>query len=107
MLRRLLPLGFILLFAPAALGQADFEDVVCFGDSLTHNDLLWIAYGTPPDLYEADPMEAVFNKGAESGDQLASYAVAGSESSDVSYQVDLYLFFRLIGAQDAASLYCF
>jgi len=92
---------------PAAFGQADFTDTVTFGDSLTHNDLLWLYYGNPPDLYEADPMEAVFDKGAAAGDDLTSYAVAGSESKDVELQIDLYFFNRLIQSQDQATLFGF
>lgn len=93
--------------AAIAFAGANFTDTVTFGNSLTHNDLLWIYYGNPQDLYLADPMEAVFNKGALSGDELASYAVAGSESGDVALQIDLYEFFRLIGSQDKATLISF
>lgn len=109
MLKRL-PLALcVILFAsaPAAFCQADMDEVVCFGDSLTHNDLLWIAYGTSPDLYEADPMQAAFNKGAGSGDDLASYAIAGSESDDVIIQIDLFLFMNFLGLQDDGSLFNF
>ncbi len=92
---------------PASLGaQADFTDTVTFGNSLTHNDLLWIAYGNPPDLYEMDPMEAAFSKGAVAGDELANYAVAGSESGDISAQIDTYELLRLFGIQDKATLIC-
>jgi lysophospholipase L1-like esterase len=108
MLKRLV-LGaalFLLVTVPVALGQADLEDVVCFGDSLTHNDLLWIVYGNPRDLYEADPMEAVFNKGSDPGNQLVSFAVGGSESDDLIHQIDLYLLLRFLGTQDQASLFC-
>jgi phospholipase/lecithinase/hemolysin len=97
----------LLVFTSIAFAEADFTDAVSFGNSLTHNDLLWIYYGNPPDLYQADPFEAVFNKGALPGDELANYAIAGSESGDVSSQIDLYEFFRLIGAQDKATLISF
>lgn len=95
------------ILIPVSLGaQADFTDTVTFGNSLTHNDLLWIAYGNPPDLYEMDPMEAAFSKGADGGDELANYAVAGSESGDISAQIDVYELFRLFGVQDKATLIC-
>jgi len=109
MLKRFLPIASLILFvfASSAFGQANFTDTVCFGNSLTHNDLLWIVYGNPPDLYGMDPMEAVFDKGAVTGDELASYAVAGSLSDDVSVQIDLYDFLRLLGNQDKATLFNF
>jgi lysophospholipase L1-like esterase len=97
----------ILILTSSAFGQADFTDTVTFGNSLTHNDLLWIAYGNPPDLYEMDPMEAVFDKGAMAGDELANFAVAGSESDDISAQIDLYEFLRLLQIQDKATLFGF
>ncbi len=93
--------------SPAAFCQADFDETVCFGDSLTHNDILWLVYGNPPDLYQADPMEAAYDKGAGSGDNLGSYAIAGSESDDVLIQIDLYLFLNLIFLQPDASLFNF
>jgi lysophospholipase L1-like esterase len=97
-----------LFFLPVrGIAATDFTDTVSFGNSLTHNDLLWIYYGNPQDLYQADPMEAVFNKGALPGDELVNYAVAGSESGDVSLQIDLYDFFRIIGSQDKATLISF
>jgi phospholipase/lecithinase/hemolysin len=96
-----------LLFAPAAFGEADFTEVVTFGDSLTHNDILGLVYGNPQDMYGADPMEALFNKGAIPGDELTNYAVAGSESGHVELQIDLYDFFRLIFLQDKATLFNF
>ncbi|MFQ6104301.1 MAG: SGNH/GDSL hydrolase family protein [Candidatus Glassbacteria bacterium] len=90
-----------------AFGQADFTDTVTFGNSLTHNDLLWLVYGNPPDLYGMDPMEAVFNKGAVTGDELTNYAIAGSESDDISLQIDLYEFLRILQIQDKATLFSF
>jgi hypothetical protein len=95
------------VLAPVGLGQVDLLDTVCFGDSLTHNDLLGLVYGNPQDMYGVDPMQAVFDKGAQVGDDLDSYAVGGSESDDVSIQVDLYLLNRLLGQADAATLFCF
>lgn len=90
-----------------AFCEADFTETVSFGNSLTHNDLLWIYYGNPPDLYEMDPIEAVFMKGASVGDVLTNYAVAGSESGDVSLQIDVYELMRLMGNQGKATLFSF
>ena len=95
-------LGFFI--ASPALGQADFTNMVTFGDSLTHNDFLGWVYGNPQDMYGRDAMESVFNKGASRGDRLTNYAVAGSESSHVKIQIDLYVFFKLIGLQEEATL---
>jgi phospholipase/lecithinase/hemolysin len=97
---------FVAVFSVAAFGQADFTVMVTFGNSLTHNDLLWIYYGNPPALYSADPMEAVFDKGAEGGDVLTNYAVAGSETGDIATQIDLYEYLRILGSQDKATLIC-
>jgi lysophospholipase L1-like esterase len=99
----------VFLAAPAGnvRGDADFDVFVTFGDSLTHNDLLGIAYGNPQDLYGADPAEAVFDKGALSGDELSNYAAAGSESGNVGNQIDLYEFLRRRGVQDRATLFSF
>lgn len=97
----------LVILSARAHAQADFTDTVTFGNSLTHNDLLWIVYGSPPDLYGADPMEAVFDKGAVAGDELVNYAIAGSESKDVSFQIDLYEFLRILNIQDKATLFGF
>ncbi len=107
MLRRAFVLSWVLVLfvAPAAMSQADLSEVVTFGDSLTHNDLLWTYYGNPKDLYGKDPMEAAWSKGAVSGDTITNYAVAGSESSELDLQVDLFLFLELIGTQDRATLF--
>ena len=95
---------FLVPAAPGLRGQADFDYTVTFGDSLTHNDILWMVYGTTRDLYEDDPNEAVFRKGAAAGDSLANYAVAGSTSVHVGWQVDTYLFFEWLGLEDTATL---
>jgi len=87
-----------------AFAQANFTNMVTFGDSLTHNDILGIVYGNPQDMYGKDSMEAVFSKGTSGGDKLTNYAVAGSESSQVAIQIDLYEFFQLIGFQKNATL---
>ena len=59
-----------------------------FGDSLTDNEFLYQIFGTDPAIYGADPFEAMFNKAAGTGDQLANYAVLGSTSADVLLQID-------------------
>lgn len=105
---RIFVLSFVLVAAaPAVLAQADFSETVTFGDSLTHNDLLWLVYGTPSDLYGKDPMHAVFSKGAFPGDVLTSYAVGGSESGDIKAQIDVYFVARLFQTQGNATLFNF
>ncbi len=98
---------WVLCAAPApALGQVQWEDTVCFGDSMTHNDLNGIAYENPQTLYGADPMQAAFAKGAQPGDDLHRYAVGGSEADDLELQVSLYLLERLLGEVDEGTLFC-
>ncbi|MFG0328373.1 MAG: GDSL-type esterase/lipase family protein [Phycisphaerales bacterium] len=87
-----------------AHAQANFAETVTFGDSLTHNDLLWLVSGTPREVYGDDPFQALFDRGRSSGDDLTSYAVAGSESDDLLTQIEVYDFARLIRAQDRATL---
>ncbi len=95
----------LLLSAQCVFAQADFTDFVCLGDSLTHNDLLGLAYGNPQELYGADPAEAVFNKAAGPGDQLSSFAVAGSEGDHFLYQMLMYWVFLTWDMQDPATLF--
>lgn len=100
--------GFLVIFVISSASQAyqvDFKEMVTFGDSLTHNDLIWLVSGEPRAMYGDDPHQAVFNKAAISGDDLTSYAIAGSTSDDVPIQIDLYDFFNLIGTQDNATLF--
>jgi len=87
-----------------AFGQANLNRMVTFGDSLTHNDILGLVYGNPRDLYGDDPNEAVWKKGAQSGDRLTSYAVAGSESSQVLLQIDTFIFFEFLGIEDPPTI---
>ncbi|MFP5212907.1 MAG: SGNH/GDSL hydrolase family protein [Acidobacteriota bacterium] len=96
----------VVLFAPAAFAGANFSQVVTFGDSLTNNDLIWITTGKSPDLYGNDPMEAVFVKGGGVGSKLTSYAVAGTESSYLQYEVGAYFANRAAGKQAKATLFC-
>lgn len=90
--------------ARTAAAQADFSAFVTFGDSLTHNEILASINDKPVALYGADPMEAVFDKGAVGGDDLGRYAIAGSESGDLSGQIGFYEFFVGISSQDPATL---
>jgi len=101
-----LVLLFILALFPAQLRafQVNFRDTVTFGDSLTHNDLLWFFSWNPKDMYGADPHEAVFDKAAIAGDDLTNYAIAGSTSDDIAKQINSYDFQRSIGNQEDATL---
>lgn len=95
-------IALVLLLLQSTVGSA--LNVVTFGDSLTHNDLLGWVYGNPQDMYGDDPMEATSKKAASPGDQLDNYAVAGSESQHVSLQIDAYELARLIGIQPPADI---
>jgi len=74
----------------AAFGSVDFSHLVTFGDSMTHNDILWIFYGEPRAMYGNDPAEAVFLKGARPSDKLTNFAVAGTPSSKVEWEIAAY-----------------
>ncbi|MCX6339322.1 MAG: SGNH/GDSL hydrolase family protein [Candidatus Aureabacteria bacterium] len=106
MRRILLAIVYSLLLSPSgtAFSQPDFSAFVTFGDSLTHNDLLGIAYDNPQDLYGEDPAEAVFSKGALPDDTLNSYAIGGSQAKDISRQIDVYELCERIGTQLRATL---
>ena len=90
--------------ATPARGQVNFRTMVTFGDSLTHNDLLFLVDGRPRALYGKDAMEAVFRKGAGPGDDLISYAIAGLESDDVQNEIYAYELARLFGFHREATL---
>jgi len=94
----LAPLAVALLAVPTAAQPADFGSFVTFGDSLTHNDILGIVNDKDQALYDADPMEALFVKGASAGDDLSNFARAGSTSNGLADQIDLYEF--LVGIQN-------
>ncbi len=96
---------FVLTLATSAFAAADFSHLVTFGDSLTHNDLLWIYYQNPEDLYGADPAEAVFDKGAKAGDDLTSFALAGMESDALESEIDAYEGTLLADTLDKATMY--
>lgn len=100
-------LCLLLIPVQPVFGQVDFTDFVCLGDSLSNNDLLGLAYGNPQELYGADPAEAVFNKASGPGDQLWSFAVAGSEGEDFFYQALFYYIFLSWDMQDPATLFNF
>jgi GDSL-like Lipase/Acylhydrolase len=96
---------FVLFASSAAFGEVRFQQTVAFGDSLTHNDLLWVQSGLPRRMYGADPMEAVFDKGAQPGDDLKSFAVAGSESDELDLEIDAYFFLMAVGQLEKATLF--
>jgi len=91
--------------ATVTSAQADLSHVVTFGDSMTHNDLLWILSGVPQDVYGADPMEAMFDKGKAPGDELSNYAVGGSLSDDLDAQLAAYFLELALGQVEAATLF--
>lgn len=73
-----------------AWSQVDTHRSSSFGDSLTDNEYLYLYFDAYPELYGADPFEAMFGKAATSGDQLNNYAVLGSNSADVLLQIKTY-----------------
>jgi lysophospholipase L1-like esterase len=79
-----------IIISPAAYGQIRFSETVSFGDSLTSNDRLWIYFDNPEDLYGADPMEAVFKKARGPNAELTNYALEGTVSDQLHFQVDAY-----------------
>ena len=76
--------------AATASAQVDFSEVVTFGDSLTDNDFLGLVYDNPQSLYGMDAMEAVFSRGAVSGDRLTNVALLGASSRELSLQIAQY-----------------
>lgn len=95
---------FLVLMVPVSHAQVDTSQFYTFGDSLTDNDLLFNFFGTPPEIYGADPAEAMFLKAAQPGDQLINFAVLGSTSAEVLAQVRSYEQGRRAGSLPAASL---
>ena len=91
-LRRKITFGILTLLiglsSSPAWSQVETDRSSSFGDSLTDNEFLYQIFGTDPAIYGADPFEAMFNKAAGTGDQLANYAVLGSTSADVLLQID-------------------
>ena len=99
---RLIPILLVSLALPAS-AQVDLSEFVTFGDSLTHNDLLGLISGIPQDTYGQDPFQAAFEKARQNGDDTHSYAVGGSESSDLITQVNLYHLLVALGNQTPAT----
>jgi phospholipase/lecithinase/hemolysin len=102
--RFLTSLLFMLSMAVAGHAQINTSQVYTFGDSLTDNDYLYLFFGTPPEIYGADPMQLAFEKAAEPGDQLTNFAVLGSRSYEVLAQVQAYQEGRDAGILPAATL---
>lgn len=90
--------------AVPARAAVDTTRSVSFGDSLTHNDLLHFLFEGNPDLRGADPFEAAFNKAAAEDDDLLSFAVLASTTSDVLDQVQTYVQLRRDGVLPPATL---
>jgi phospholipase/lecithinase/hemolysin len=104
-LRPLHALAALLLALPLPAQQLDFSHGVCFGDSLTHNDILGLVYGNPQNMYGADPFEALFAKAAPVQSTLNRYAVAGARSSHIDLQIDTYEWAELLGLAPTATLF--
>jgi len=101
---RLLFILSVLLIAMPSSAQVDFSRMISFGDSLTHNDILGAVYDHPQDLYGQDPFEAMYSKGAVEGDNLRNFAIAGSVSANMGFQIFLYQFYRNISDLPPATL---
>lgn len=85
--RLLILLAIVVVVPCRAWSQVDTSHSVSFGDSLTDNDSLFLLFGTNPQIYGADPFEAVFNQASEPGDSLSNRAVLGSTAEQVFGQV--------------------
>ncbi len=92
------------LSSSPAWSQVETYRSSSFGDSLTDNDSLYWLFGTDPAIYGADPFEAMFNKAAGTGDQLANYAILGSTSADVLLQIQAYAAARDANAIERSTL---
>ena len=98
----------VAILSPAGPAAADvnLHEVVCFGDSLTDNQgILPLYMGNPAELYGHDPMQLVYDKNREVGDELSDYAVAGFTSDNVGLEVSLYEFNLFFPWQDHATLF--
>lgn len=106
--RQRLICGVMILFIGAnsvpAWAQVNTYRAVSFGDSMTDNEYLYLIFGTDPAIYGADPFEAMFNKSAHEGDELANYAVLGSTSADVLLQIETYAAAREAGLADQSTI---
>lgn len=98
-----LPKKLLLLAAAAVLStpstaqQLDLKHSVCFGDSLTHNDILGLVNFLPQDMYGLDPFEAMWEKGKPANATLNRYAIAGSRSQHLWAQITAYELAELFG----------
>jgi lysophospholipase L1-like esterase len=89
---------------PVEARPVDLRSTVTFGNSLTDNQTLAPAYFKRwPWLYGHDPMELVFDKNQAPGDQLVSYAIAGSYANWVAIQAGIYTAANMLGEQPTAT----
>lgn len=94
------------LGAAAASADVNLQHVATFGDSLTDNQGLLPRYtGLPATLYGHDPMQLVWDKNHQPGDDLSNYAVAGFTSGNVGTEISLYKFNVLFGFDSNATLF--
>lgn len=96
----------LIMLSATANGQAqvDTTQVYTFGDSLTDNEYLYLLFGTPPEIYGADPMQLAFEKAAAPGDQLTNFAVLGSRTNEILGQVKEYHYRSAKGKLPSATL---
>ena len=93
------------LAATSAQADVNLQDVVTFGDSLTDNQSILPLYtGLPATLYGHDPMQLVWDKNHDQGDELSDYAVAGFTSGNVGAEISLYQFNIFCGFESTAPL---
>lgn len=90
----------------SAMADVNLQHVATFGDSLTDNQGLLVRYtGLPAELYGHDPMQLVWDKNHQPGDDLSNYAVAGFTSGNVASEIGLYKFNVLFGFDSNATLF--
>lgn len=100
---RILPRKFLLIAAalllstPLTAQQLNLKHSICFGDSLTHNDILGLVNFLPQDMYGMDPFEAMWEKGKPANATLNRYAIAGSRSQHLWAQITAYELAELFG----------
>jgi len=85
------------LLAPLSAQQLNLKHSICFGDSLTHNDILGLVSFLPQDMYGMDPFEAMWIKGKGANATLNRYAIAGSRSQHLWAQITTYELAELLG----------
>ncbi len=98
--------SLLVVLSLVATGQAQINtsQVYTFGDSLTDNEFIYLFFGTPPEIYGADPMELAFDKASAPGDQLTNFAILGSRTFEVLEQVKEYKNGRDAGILPPATL---